>query len=424
VPSKRPSIEQSEPAQSDSAHTDSTNPRLSRRSVLAIGGAVATSSLAGCNALGNESNSTPIYDGDWHSYGNGPKNTNYVDGGLPEPENHDYLTSAGWTYVPPVVHEGTVYFATNDQIVGIAVDSGDQWSQRLDAEVSGALAIDPERDRLYIPVEPVQTDSETNTNHTTVVAFSLTDRAVATTFNIGEGKPYGVTVVDGDLYVRCATACVRLGPDGTERWRQPLDPLIYDEYNLGDSTATQIVPAVTDDGVYVPDRDALVKLDPKTGTERWRVTVDTPYAASVVDDKGVIQTGWQETVAVDYSGDVRWHRDLHSRAAPAVADGDVYVVTSDLYELDADSGETNWQTHLPSEGTAAPVVTDEDVLIASDNVLAFRRDTGGMFGPNRNRWEASSVQTTSYCSPVVAAGRIFAVSVSMGLVALRPDATN
>ncbi|MFB6184201.1 MAG: PQQ-binding-like beta-propeller repeat protein [Haloarculaceae archaeon] len=78
-------------------------------------------------------------------------------------------------------------------------------------------------------------------------------------------------MVDGDVYARSATACVGLAPDGTERWRRPLDPLVYDEFNLGDSTATQVVPAVTDDGVYVPDRDALVGLDRETERERWRV---------------------------------------------------------------------------------------------------------------------------------------------------------
>ncbi len=171
-----------------------------------------------------------------------------------------------------------------------------------------------------------------------------------------------MTVSGGDIYVRSASACIRLGPDGTKRWRQSLTPLVYDEFNLGDSTATQIAPAVTEDGVYVPTRNALLKLDPETGVERWRVTVDTPYAVSVVDEGGVIQTGWQETIAVDHSGDVRWRRDLHSRAAAAVTDGTVYVAANDLHELDAASDETTWHAHLPSEGTAAPVVTDADVL--------------------------------------------------------------
>jgi outer membrane protein assembly factor BamB len=214
-----------------------------------------------------------------------------------------------------------------------------------------------------------------------------------------------------------------LAPDGTERWRQSLDPLVYDEYRLGDSTATQIAPAVTGDGVHVPDRDALVRLDRDSGDERWRVPVDTPYAASVVDDGGVVQTGWQETVAVDSSGEVRWRRDLHSRAAAATADGDVYVVGSDLHELDPETGETNWQAHLPSEGTAAPVVADDTVLVPTGDVRAFRRDAGGLLGPARERWRFSSVHASDYSSPVVAAGRVFVVGPA-GLLALRPAEEN
>jgi outer membrane protein assembly factor BamB len=250
-----------------------------------------------------------------------------------------------------------------------------------------------------------------------VVVLSLADGQTVDTFPIGSERTYGVTLRDGELYARSATACVRVGPDGTERWRQPLEPLVYDEYNLGDGTATQIAPAVTTDGVYVPDRDAVVQLDPDTGSEVWRVPVDTPYAASAIDDSGVVQTGWQETVAVDHGGDVRWRRDLHSRAAAGSGGSDIYVIANDLHELDAATGETNWQAHLPAEGTAAPVVTDSAVLVAAGDVRAFRRSTGGAFGPDRNWWQESSIHATAYSSPVVADGRVF-ISGNIGLAVL------
>ncbi|MFC7134868.1 PQQ-binding-like beta-propeller repeat protein [Salinibaculum sp. GCM10025337] len=248
--------------------------------------------------------------------------------------------------------------------------------------------------------------------------LALSDGEVVDTYRVGDRRTYGATVVSGDVYARSATACVRLGPDGTERWRQPLEALSYEEYRLGDDTATQVAPAVTDDGVYVPDYDSLVKLDPASGEERWRVPVDTPYAASVVGDS-IVQTGWQETVAVEPSGDVRWRRDLSSRAAAAVAaDGDVYVVAGDLHELDAETGETNWQAHVPTENTAAPVVTDENVLVECEDLRAFRREANGLLGPERERWRVSSVQGATLSSPVIAAGRAFIVGAT-GLVALR-----
>jgi outer membrane protein assembly factor BamB len=152
--------------------------------------------------------------------------------------------------------------------------------------------------------------------------------------------------------------------------------------------------------------------------------VDTARAASVVDGEGVVQTGHQETVAVDYSGAVRWRRDLHSRAGAATAaNGDIYVAAGDLHELDPRNGETTWQAHLPSEGTAAPVVTDEHVLVVTGDVRAFRRTTGGLLAPDREHWRMSSVHAVEYSSPVIAAGRTFVVGPA-GLIALKPTETD
>ncbi len=374
--------------------------------------------LAGCSVLGGGEDATTFHDGDWHQYGNDPTNANRVTGGVPEPGEHETLTSASWPYAPPVTYDGVVYFATERRVVAIAPDGSERWSRNLDVEVSGAPAFDPDRGRLYVPTRVVSTTTGPDPAPASVTVLSLADGDVIGAPRIGDDRTYGVTIFDDDVYVRSATTCVRLAPDGTERWRRPLDPLVYDEYNLGDGTATQVPPAVVEDGVYVPGRNALVMLDRETGTERWRVPVDTPYAASVVDDGGVVQTGWQETVAVDHSGDVRWRRDLHSIAAAAVSDGDVHVSAGDLYELDAETGETNWKAHLGEHGTAAPVVTDDAVLAVTSSLLAFRRDAGGVFGPNRDLWHAS-VHTSRYSSPVVAAGHVFAVG-PRGLLALRP----
>lgn len=412
-----PSSTQPDLPQSYSTPLDSSPSCPSRRAFLAAAGTATTAALAGCSILRNSGETAAFHDGNWHSYGNGPTNANHVSGGAPEADEQESLTAAGWPYAPPVVHDGIVYFATDRQVVAVATDGDEQWSRRLDVEVSGVPAIDPDRGRLYVPTQGVRPTNGPDAETASVTVLSLTEGDILDAFRVGAGRTYGVTVVEGDIYARSASACSRLAPDGTERWRRPLDPLIYDEFNLGDSTATQIAPAAKD-GVYVPDRNALVKLDPGTGTERWRVPVDTPYAASVVDDTGVVQTGWQEIVAVDHSGDVRWRRNLHSRAAAAAGDGDIYVVAGDLHELDAASGETNWRAHLPSEGTAAPVVTDDAVLAVAGDVRAFRKNVSGILGPNRERWRTSSVHATAFSSPVVAAGRIF-VAGPVGLLALR-----
>lgn len=421
VPTTPPST-QSEASQL--VESDSSQHRVTRRAVLAAAGTATASAVAGCSTLSSGSETSPLYDGDWLSYGSGSTNANSVEGGAPALDDHTMLTSAPWPYAPPAVHDGLVYFATGQRVVALTVDGTEQWNSRLDNTVSGAPAIDPDRARLYVPTRVVPTTDGPNPAPASVTGISLTDGEVIGTPCVGDGRTYGVTVHDGDVYARSATACVRLAPDGTERWHTSLEPLAYDEYNLGDSFATQIAPAVTHDGVYVPDRDALVKLDPATGDERWRVSVDTPYAAPVVNHGlGIVQTGWQETVAVEESGDVRWRRNLQSRAAAATTEGDVYVVAGDLHELHGPTGETNWTEHLPSEGTAAPVVTDEYVLAASGDVRAFHRDAEGFLAPDRERWETSSIHAAEFSSPVVAAGRVFVVG-PRGLLALRPRENN
>lgn len=307
----------SELSQSWSSYNKLSSQDVSRRAVLALGGTAVVSTLAGYSSLDSGSNAKPFHDGDWRSYGNGLTNANRVASGTPEPTGHNILASGDWPYTPPVVHEDVVYFAADREVVAVTTDGSEQWSQRLDAEVSGAPALDPGRGQLYVPTRVARTSNGPDPAPASVTVLSLTDGTIRDTIRVGDRQTYGVRLAEGDIYARSATACVRFAPDGTERWRQSLDPLIYDEYNLGDSTATQVVPAVTADGVYLPDRNAVVKLDLETGEERWRVPVGTAYAASVIDDDGVIQTGHQETVAVDKSGEIRWRRDLHSRAAAA-----------------------------------------------------------------------------------------------------------
>ncbi|MDS0223553.1 PQQ-binding-like beta-propeller repeat protein [Haloarcula sp. S1AR25-5A] len=339
---------------------------------------------------------------------------------MPEPTAHEILTTGGWPYAPPVVHDGIAYFAHEREVIAVTPDGSERWSQRLEPRVSGAPALDPEQDRLYVPTRVSRTPDGPGPAPASVTVLSLSEGTVENTLRVGDRSAYGVTVVDSDVYVRSATACVKLGSDGSEHWRQSFEPLIYNEYNLGDSTATQVVPAVTGDGVYVPDRNAIVKLNPDSGGEHWRIPVETAYASPVVDDGRVIQTGYGETVAVTDTGNVRWRRSLRSRATAAVADGDIYIVADDLHELDAETGETNWQTRLPFRGTAAPVVTDDSVIVVTGSVHAFNRDTGGFLAPDRARWQTEGIHAAAFASPVVAAGRLFVVS-PMGLLSLRSE---
>lgn len=409
-------------------HPPSTSSdRVSRRSVLAAATAGTTTALAGCAAFDDDD--PPAFDdGDWHSYGSGPDNRNRVAGGAPEPGDHEVFASANWPFAPPVVHDDVAYFASDRTVVAVGLDGIEAWAAPVAAGsderrvISGAPAVDPDRGRLYVPTRVIPGIDGPDPAPAYVTAFALDAGEPAWTTRVGDGRAYGVTVHGDGVYVRSATACVRLGPDGSERWRTVMEPLEYEaEYNLSDTFATQVTPAVGNTGVYVPDRNALVKLEPGTGNERWRVDANAPYAAPVIDDGGVVQTGWQGVVATDSTGDVRWRRDLQSLAAAAVDDTDVYVFGTDLYALAGTTGETNWQTRLGRGGgaTAAPIVTDDSVVVDSGYPIAYRRDAGGLLGPDRERWSYTEPHTSTYASPVIASGRLFAVG-PVGLHALEP----
>lgn len=403
----------------------------SRRTILAAAGTALAGAVAGCSALGGESTPAAFDDGDWHSYGDAPGNQNRAAGGAPEPDDHEVLASASWPYAPPVVHDDVAYFASDRTVVAVGLDGTEAWAAPVAAGsderrvVSGTPALDPDRGLLYVPTRVRPRSDGPDPAPAYVTAFALDDGDPEWTTRVGDGRTYGVTSDRGSVYARSTTACVKLALDGTEDWRTPLGPLAYDEYNLFDDFATQVAPAVENTGVYVPDEDALVKLEPGTGDELWRVDAKTPYAAPVLDDGGVVQTGWQGVVATDRFGDVRWRRDLQSLAAAAVDGTDVYVAGSDLHELDATTGETNWSTRLSGgeTATAAPLVTDHSVVVDDDHPIAYRRDASGLLAPDRERWSYTQPHTSTYASPVVAANSLLAVGPA-GLHAFEATAEN
>ena len=92
---------------------------------------------------------------------------------------------------------------------------------------------------------------------------------------------------------------------------------------------------------------------------------------------------------------------------------------SGVHELDPETGETNWQAHTSGVVTAAPLVTDRSVLVADSGGRAFRRETGWLLTPDRERWKNRSVGVAQSMSPVIAAGRALVVT-HRGLVAFRP----
>ncbi|WP_255152918.1 hypothetical protein [Halorarius halobius] len=172
---------------------------------------MTASTLAGCSTLRNDSDTAPFHDGDWRSYGNGPRNVNRVASGAPEPDDQQILTSGGWPYTPPVVHENAVYFAADRQITAVTTDGSERWSRDLEVEVSGTPAIDPVRSRLYVPTRIVRTSNSHDPVPASVTVLSLSDGKVVSTLRVGDRRTYGVTVGAGDVYAR--RSCAKLWKD-------------------------------------------------------------------------------------------------------------------------------------------------------------------------------------------------------------------
>lgn len=110
------------------------------------------------------------------------------------PESSEALTPASWPYLPPAVHDSVAYFATDERVIAVGADGGEQWSRNLDITVSGAPALDPDRGRFYVPTAGVPTSDEGEDSPASVVVLSLADGHTIDSFQIGSERAYGVTL--------------------------------------------------------------------------------------------------------------------------------------------------------------------------------------------------------------------------------------
>ena len=151
------------------------------------------------------------------------------------------------------------------------------------------------------------------------------------------------------------------------------------------------IPVVAEDGVYVGDRNGVVRaIDKETGRERWRVDVDQVVTGAVGVGGDLVLVGSEQgnVHALDReTGEKRWETNVSSQilAAPA-SNGEVVVVqTQDgkIYGLDGADGERIWLVDvslplLTVHGSAKPTVVDDIVYVGLDNgkAAAYRMEDG------------------------------------------------
>lgn len=144
---------------------------------------------------------------------------------------------------------------------------------------------------------------------------------------------------------------------------------------LSESKTAVFLPVYDNGALYAADEDGrLVKLDPATGREIWRVETKSQLSGGVGLGGGMILLGTYkgEVLAFDESGNALWQSRVPSEilSPPQVDNGIVVVRTGDsrLYGLNATDGKQIWSY----QGVAPPLTVRSfvGVSIARGGVFA------------------------------------------------------
>ena len=391
--------------------------KKTRRTFLA-GGVAGAVALAGCLEVQDRD---PDLRGEWTQVGKTATNASYSpDVTLPESLEERWRRDVGTSpYASPVVASGVVFVGGSDGLFAFdALTGAVRWHRELDGYASDGAAVDGET--LLVPEHGSDGD---DTHRLRALAVEDGADRWSVTF---DSRPFAPTVAGEGTFLRTADAILELG-DGEVLWRTPLEELTYEEYNATDprTFATTVKPAVAAGQVVVPDRHAVVALDPDDGTERWRETVHAVNASIVALDDVVIALGLDDVVALEPDGTERWRVEEGRWGGLAVADSEVCVLgANELTALNLDDGTHEWDRRVRGDVVrSSPTVLGDAVLAVTSGGIAFRRGNVG-FLQDRELLTLDHAVTRSadLGSGVAGADRLFALDGLAGrLVAFRPS---
>lgn len=197
------------------------------------------------------------------------------------------------------------------------------------------------------------------------------------------GSDTGVVVGDCVYLGDSGTVrAVRLD-DGSERWSVPTEGFI-------------VGVSATDDTVYAAiggEWTGIVALSTTDGTEEWRQELLQPRHAPTINDDLYVIVEEPESIDSDEfegsllslsttDGTVQWDYsfdlDDGEPSAPAVANGTIYVVGSDVIAIDGD-GKEHWRN--PDGGNNLAVANDTVYVSFSPGMRALSASDGS------ERWE-------------------------------------
>lgn len=223
----------------------------------------------------------------------------------------------------------------------------------------------------------------------------------------------------------------------TEAWRTDIG-------EGSESTMRLLAPPIIAGGrAFVMDVESRVSaVNTANGNVIWEFDPKVPddddeaFGGGIAFEGGnlFVSTGFADVLSLDAeTGKERWRKRLSGpmRAAPAVSDGRVFVVTIDnqLFALDGNTGERLWSHAGFSEiagllGAASPAVGAGTVVVpySSGEIFALRVENGRpLWSDNLSssqRLDALSTLADIRGMPVVDRGLVYAISHSGRMAAI------
>ncbi len=208
----------------------------------------------------------------------------------------------------------------------------------------------------------------------------------------GDGVIIGESATDGGV-VR------RIGLDGTDAWRTPLDAVgVRGAPAVADGLA--VVTAATDDA------GLLVGVDPASGDRRFVVELAAGSRAApvIADDRILVQRNDGVLVAFDRDGSRRWQVDAGDRAASAPVSTDdliVALVENQLIGIER-GGSIAWQTDIGTTLINGVTVSRDTAYVGGSKLSAVAVADGSL------QWDVPIPgQSGAFGAPVVIGNTAF-----------------
>ncbi|HYA59758.1 MAG TPA: outer membrane protein assembly factor BamB [Burkholderiaceae bacterium] len=205
------------------------------------------------------------------------------------------------------------------------------------------------------------------------------------------------TVFVALLLAACSSSSEHAKPMSLEAIASPIEVRRVWDVELGDSEGTFLRPCVLEQAVYAASRKgSLVRIDPSSGKEVWRVQVSGGITAGVGSDGlTVAVVGPRGNVqAYDAEGKALWQAQAPSDVvAPPLVGHDLVLVRSTdqrITAYEAASGKRRWVFQKQQPPLA--LRTEADLTLSGENVLVGF--PGGRLGSialsnGAGRWEAA-----------------------------------